>query len=743
MNDLLQLKGEFFQKKNTNRPGAPNLPNNKSVEIDKLKSLLADLERLNVFWEGEKLIGGALISVKYNVIIAKSRRISGLLTKGAKLANDSIVGARFSDGPKKVHIITHYIDLLLLKESIKRVKNSIALFKQEFGDVISSKDLENIEKRVIDFDSYKIKKTNFMKIIVDSYYIESFLILESAIDTQTSSIVGIYETDVKIKDLLAKVGINLLPGKIIDKTTVLLEKEQILMLASRASYLISMATKDLNDLTLNVLEPLVLDRQKMIPNPTSEPIIGVIDTMFDTSVYFSEWVKFEKMISDDIPLSSKDFEHGTAVSSIIVDGPSIFCELDDGCGRFRVRHFGVATGSKFSSFLIMQSIKQIIASNLDIKVWNLSLGSNTEVNLNSISIEAALLDKIQYENDVVFIVSGTNKNAGDSKEKRIGSPADSINSIVVNSVDFDNKPAVYSRKGIVLSFFNKPDVSFYGGTRNKPMKVCGPNGEQRVGGTSYAAPWIARKMSYLIDVLGLSREAAKAILLDSATGWSKPYSVDEASLMGHGVVPKRIEDIINAQNDEIKFVLTGESKMYDTYNYNIAVPVHKEEYPFVAKATMCYIPKCSRAQGVDYTNTELDIHFGRIDGKGKIKSINDNVQSIPNESHYLHEDNARKQFRKWDNSKHIRETFNTRKRAKKTYDKNMWGISIKTKERLVSRDGVGIKFGVVVTLKEIKGVNRIDDFIRLCSLRGWLVNKINIESRIDIYNVSNEDVILE
>ncbi len=33
----------------------------------------------------------------------------------------------------------------------------------------------------------------------------------------------------------------------------------------------------------------------------------------------------------------------TAVSYIIVDGPRGNPELADGCGRFRVRHFGVAT----------------------------------------------------------------------------------------------------------------------------------------------------------------------------------------------------------------------------------------------------------------------------------------------------------------------------------------------------------------------------------------------------------------
>ena len=44
-------------------------------------------------------------------------------------------------------------------------------------------------------------------------------------------------------------------------------------------------------------------------------------------------------------------------------------------------------------------------------------------------------------------------------EKKIGAPADSLNSIIVNSVDFSNQVVSYSREGVVLSFFIKPDVS--------------------------------------------------------------------------------------------------------------------------------------------------------------------------------------------------------------------------------------------------------------------------------------------
>ena len=55
-------------------------------------------------------------------------------------------------------------------------------------------------------------------------------------------------------------------------------------------------------------------------------------------------------------------------------------------------------------------------------------------------------------------------------------------------------------------------------------------------------------------------------------------------------------------------------------------------------------------------------------------------------------------------------------------------------------DGVGIRFGIVVTLKEINGVNRIDEFIRNCNLSGWLVNELDVKNKVDIYKKLNEEI---
>ena len=54
-----------------------------------------------------------------------------------------------------------------------------------------------------------------------------------------------------------------------------------------------------------------------------------------------------------------------------------------------------------------------------------------------------------------------------------------------------------------------------------------------------------------------------------------------------------------------------------------------------------------------------------------------------------------------------------------------------------------INFGLVITLKELNGQNRLSEFIHLCSLRGWLVNRINIENQIDVFNKAEQDVEFE
>lgn len=737
MNDVLLLKGKFTQKPNTSRPGAPSLPTNAIVDVEHIRCLLNNLIALERYWIDESIISGALITVVYKTVIAKSRRISQTFYSKQSTVNSTIVGAKFlSENNKLKHAITHYIDLQTLNNTIQEYKKVIDILISDYNGTITASDIDLLN-RTKKFRHSSISRLAFEKIIVDTAFVERFDFPQNDIKTEQNSIISLYNTGQDTVALLRKIGISINSSRMLDNTTLFLLPDELMILKQKAPFLISMGVSDLAKFTKDDFE---LTHQDIlpIPDPTNEPTIGVIDTLFDTSVYFSKWVEYKNMLDPNIRIDDEDFYHGTEISSIIVDGPSFNKKLDDGCGRFKVRHFGVAKATRFSSFSILRSIQEIIASNPDIRVWNLSLGSALEINKNFISPEAAILDKIQSENNVIFVIAGTNKGNNEKGDKMIGAPADSINSLVVNSVNSKGFPASYSRTGPVLSFFIKPDICYYGGDIDEKMCVCTPTGAAFVQGTSFAAPWIARKLSYLIDIIGLTREAAKALLIHSATGWNKENS--SPNIMGYGVVPIHIKDILQSPKDEIRFIISEVSNAYDTYNYSLPVPQTDNKQPFIAKATLCYFPYCSRNQGVDYTNTEFDISLGRIN-KEKIQSIDNNYQSELGS--FMYEEDARKFYRKWDNVKHIRE-IRTKNRPKKLYtDKGLWGISIKTKERLEEKFGKGIKFGLVISLKEINGNNRYNEFIQLCNFNSWIVDRINIENSIDIYNLAEEEIILD
>lgn len=759
MNEVLQLRGNIRQRESAGRGGNPSLPraSNTSVKSNHVLALAQQLNDLRKFWDNDGVLDEALIDVYYRQVIAKSNRIRALFANPPhKSANSTIRGARFNDNG--YHTITHLVDDKLIAEAESKLVVAARIIEAEFGGTVTNDQLDKFDQqgkaefKDIKFNDYGISKSAFRQVVVDAYYVARFDKPSYNDSVQQDSIVTLYKVDDDMRAFLRdKIGIDVPEERFIGDSTVLLLPFQMTKLINEASYLIAMSVDDLNNIVLDKDDKITQREPWMvsIDDPTNEPTVGVIDTQFDETVYFSKWVKYENM-SD--PKFGENTRHGTAISSIIVDGPSINPDLEDGCGRFQVRHFAVIGKDKesASSFEIMRKIKKIVESNTDIKVWNLSLGSDREVAKSYISPEAALLDELQKKHDIIFVVSGTNyldaKKAG---EKLIGSPADSINSIVVNAVNGNGDPAIYSRKGEVLSFFKKPDLASFGGDiSDQGVQVCTPMGKSTMRGTSVATPWITRKMAFLIEVLGFSREVAKALIVDAAAQWGDVGNDPEMStLMGYGVVPRHINDIVQSSDNEIKFIIDAVSEQYDTYAYNLPVPVDSGKHPFIAKATLCYFPKCSINQGVDYTNTELDVYIGRMKSEGKnpgLKPIDKNVQSIEDGTpHAIPEEVARKVFRKWDNTKHIREVIGDRMMPRKAYEGGLWGVSVKTKNRFDADDGKGLKFGLVITLKEMNNVNRIRDFIRLCELRGWLVTRVDVESRVEVYNKAQETIDLD
>lgn len=747
MNPLLQVKLRFTGENNNQKPGARNLRAKAETSAEKIDELIDSLRAVLRFYkDNPRIINDVMIDVWYNDIVAKSNRVKKLLKPSRHSTNDTVVGARFSDAPEgeENHIITHYVDEKTVNKTIEELQIAREFLLKRLGGKATPMNFKEPNSN-IDYEGFSIGKGKLRDLIIDCSVVEKFDVPRvTSIPDRDNFLITFYKSELSLSLLLEKLRVDdaQLPYTAYGDDTISVTRDLFEIINDKIPYMISMISTDISSIKLEDISQKSRDEHD-IPDPQNEPVIGVIDTFFDESVYFSKWVDNKDYISDlekyQNDLNLRD--HGTEVASIIVDGPRMNPWLDDGCGRFRVRHFGVCS-SRISTIRLVKKIKDIVNENPDIHVWNLSLGTDDEVSKNFVSFDAAALDEIQSKKNVIFVVAGTNDNREIQEGiLKVGAPADSLNSLVVNSVRRNGQPAGYSRKGNILSFYNKPDISYYGGDYDDRITAYTSYGTDEVYGTSFAAPWISRKMCYLIDVMGMPKEVAKALIIDSAAAWDyKTMLENNKSIIGYGIVPIDIRKIVETDSDEIRFVVYGTSDSYCTANYAIPVPKDDDnKYPYIARATLCYFPKCSRTQGVDYTDRELSLKFGRIiDDKGKINDINDNVQDDTDSR--IDERKSRKEFRKWDNTKFISRIVKNSNKPVKSYDDRLWGLSVTSKERLGTQMMYPLNFGVVVTLKEVNGINRIEDFIKACVLRGWIVNRIDIQNQLDIYANGQEEI---
>lgn len=753
MNNLLEVKLRYNHTKRSNQTVFTNLRKDGVTTVDKIEKLQENLRAVVRYYdECDDMLDGLLIDVRYNDIIAKSKRISELLKPAGKQSNDLIVGARFSEAAEgeEKHIITYYVDRKTVAKTLEKLEEAKKFLNDRLEGKATPYNFNETKDRKnhLNYDGFA-SKSAIRNIIVDCSVVESFAVPNVTAETYKESfLLTFFSTEQSISDLLERLNVDRYqtPYAFYGKDTISVTWDLYQLLQEKVPYMISMISADLSEVTLESFGESKKKFSQYIPEPTNEPIVGVIDNLFDEGVYFSKWVDNRDYLDafDSIPDSADIRNHGTEVTSLIVDGPALNPWLDDGCGRFRVRHFGVCT-NRISVPRLVKKIREIVNNNPDIHVWNLSLGTEEEVSKNFISYDGAVLDELMARKNVIFVVSGTNDNRIEKDGTlRVGSPADSLNAMVVNSVKRNGTPASYTRRGNVLSFFNKPDVSYYGGDFEESERImaCSAYDLEPVYGTSFAAPWISRKLAFLIDVMGFTREVAKALIIDAAAGWDYKQSTYKwQQQLGYGIVPININDVLESENREIKFVLSGKSDSYLTSNYAIPVPRDSDDkYPFISRATMCYFPDCSRNQGVDYTSRELSLKFGRINSKGAIDDINDNVQD--DAGHAVDERQSRKEFRKWENTKFISRLLKNNK-SLKSYDERMWGISITSKGRLTTSTNESLNFGVVITLREINNINRIHEFITACTLRGWIVNEVKIENKITLYNKNQEEIVFD
>ena len=299
MNNTLRLKGHFGHSK-AQHPGPPSLPTNAVVTTDQIQDRIDDLHHVIAYWKTQPSFIDPLVEVRYRTIVAKSNRIKRLLSSHNKSANDSIVGAVFSNNHagKPCHVITHYVKMETIESTLRELEAAKKILVHH-GNSITNEELASItHDGLAEIDARMgLSKTSFAQIIRDVYYVERFTVKNYIDPQQEHALVTIYDTGrngSQTVELLNRLGVDVLRANLLDATTINMAPDQYRRLTETAPYLVAMSLKDALELKFEPNFKQVDDLfTPSIPMPTNEPIVGVIDTCFDLkNAYFSEWVEY-------------------------------------------------------------------------------------------------------------------------------------------------------------------------------------------------------------------------------------------------------------------------------------------------------------------------------------------------------------------------------------------------------------------------------------------------------------------
>lgn len=280
--------------------------------------------------------------------------------------------------------------------------------------------------------------------------------------------------------------------------------------------------RTLRDLQLNV-RPLPPRLQRVGADPTDFPVVAVVDSGVDSKITsLEEWVyRHERFVARQ----EENTYHGTFVAGLVVWGHELNSSIPEvGAHPCRVLdvhvlpnadptygRVGVITENEL--IVVLERCLRRYAN--EVKVWNLSMGSDEVCQLGRFSDFAMQLDRLQEEYGVTFVIAAGNyqqrpllkypRSKRDEGRCRITTPGDSVLAVTVGSISQCDhpsngsrrgEPSPFSRNGPGPNYTIKPDLVHFGGNvgldYSYPLGIASLNGGPSVGeniGTSFAAPW--------------------------------------------------------------------------------------------------------------------------------------------------------------------------------------------------------------------------------------------------------------
>lgn len=278
-----------------------------------------------------------------------------------------------------------------------------------------------------------------------------------------------------------------------------------------------------------------------ISAPDSEqsyPVVGIIDTGVSVIPNLTDW---QIGSGDFLDLNNdQDVTHGTFIAGLVCAGTALNgvgllseknCKFYDlGLHPTSLSLYSYYYPRGFLDFLEQLDTEIALATELGVRIFNMSLSVTLPVDDHSYSLFANILDQIADKHDVIFVLPAGNlesrifhkpwpdhpdeclKQLAEYRHQgqdRVFQPADSLRAVAVGALEPPSsngnlKPAIYTRRGPGPSLGSKPDVSHIGGgvLLDTGLKSIDPNGRlSESRGTSFAAPLVAKTLASLDHVI--------------------------------------------------------------------------------------------------------------------------------------------------------------------------------------------------------------------------------------------------
>jgi len=748
--------------------------------LERANSLLEPLTELDTFFENRdntrSFIPATLrVDIDDNAI-AKSHRQDIQKLFNGQFSKNNIIG--FIDSNSAIVKVDSIEDSKVIKKSINNYHRNpkaisavetIEIFEPFIADIEENKKNGAVKISLIDFLNYEIN--NAVKISFEKYCKQKSI---DVVEANYSSGLIIYKIKNATKAQLDSIS----------------DFEALESITFMPKYSVGMDLLNSGQ-DIEVKEPI---------KDEEYPIIGVLDSGIAKNQYLSPWLLDRNFSS--YPEDLVNPTHGSCVSSIIIYGDDLEGENwtgNSGCKLFDATVFPDETKESIDEDELIANIREAIKKNSDIKIWNLSLGTKSEADLNDFSDFGKALDDIQISNEVIICKStGNCRNFERGFPKsRIARSGDSIRSLVVGSIAHSkngndiadvNHPSPFTRIGPGPANSIKPDLVSYGGNAGmnggrrveNGVKAIAPDGSPvKIIGTSFSTP---RVTSLLSELNFKVREKFNPTLLKALAIHSAKYPLgvnfpinEKVNQMGFGIASSADEIIYNDPH-EITLILQeniNKGEFIEILDFPFPESLIDDDGYFYGevKITLVAQPVLREKQGAEYCQSNLDLMFGtyeNIKDRDTTKSNILNPFGPDDTQNVLLDSNYKSAYIKDTESDYARErvllNYGKKYQPVKKYSVNLsemkdarqrdslasnrkWYAKIKGTyrdfaETRSKEDGEVLNqdFTLVVTIRDTKGQHQVyNEVSRLLADRNFLHSNIKLreEIRIDVKGKNN------